>query len=295
MARTLAGGIVALLLAATSLAVEPPFYSNGGGLADPTNPYLATGTVTLSGVPAPAGFAWSECPADSPTSANALGGFAAHRTGSSGAFRLADDFTVHPGELFDLDAIAIFAYQAGSDPDANPFPDVNLRIWSGRPGDQGSAVIFGDTTTNRLLSATNTNLYRIFNTIVDPDGPGPGLPPEPGTTRLIRELRLAADITLGPGTYWLDWQIIPTGSGTAFTPAISIPGVRGLPGWNARQFIPGSTIPPVPPGWENVIDGGTPPQVADVPQDLPFLLFGTYTPEPSSLALLLVAALGRRR
>jgi uncharacterized protein (DUF2235 family) len=43
---------------------------------------------------------------------------------------------------------------------------MNLRIWNGRPADAGSAIVFGDTTTNRFVSSTDTNVLRIFNSAV---------------------------------------------------------------------------------------------------------------------------------
>ncbi len=288
-----------LATAAPALAVVP-FYSNFGGLSDPSAIGLSTGTTAGNGAAAPPGFSWSEVANDSPVTANASVGFAGHRVTSpaNGGWRLADDFEVLSDELFDLDQVRLFAYRTDAPPGASPFSGANLRIWRGRPGDMNAELVFGDVSTNRLVATNDTGIYRISNSVVDPDGPGgPGVP---DTRRLVRELVLSADVTLGPGHYWLDFQVMmPLASQSGFFPAITIPGTRSRPGWNARQFTNGSTIPPAPPGWQDVLDAGlaatgqpTPPVVS---QDLPFMLDGTYIPEPAAGLLAALTGLFIRR
>jgi hypothetical protein len=277
-----------------------PFYSNYGGLATPSAVGLDTGIVAGNGAAAPPGYSWSEVANDSPYTANATAGFAGYRVTSpaNGGWRLCDSFTVASGEQFDIDMLSLFGYRTDSGPGETPFTGVNLRIWRGRPGDGGAQVVFGDTTTNRLIASYNTSFYRIFNTVVDPDGPaGPGVA---DTRRLIRELVVSCDVTLGPGDYWIDFQaLMQQSSQTGFFPTITVPGTRTLPGWNARQFTNGSTNPPAPPGWQDALDAGiaaagypAPPAVA---QDFPFQLYGDYIPEPATALLVALGVLLRRR
>lgn len=266
---------LALLAFGSLAALAAPIYSNGP---------LSTGATSLSGVSAPAGTTWSEAAADSPTSANTNSGYTA-----SGSFRLADNFVVPVGQTFNISSIDFFAYVTGSSAASSPFTALTLQIWLGRPGDPGSSVLSGDTTTNVLSSSTFSNMYRIFNSTT----PAPGNPP--GTTRPIFQNNVATPgLTLTEGEYWLDFALA-TGSSNVFYPAVTIPGVRTLSGWNARQ-LSGST-------WADIIDGGNPAESPDVAQDLNFILNGTdggaSVPEPSTVVLagagLLVAGLARRR
>lgn len=272
-------------VAVASAALGQVFYSNFGGLANPNAIGLSTGAVTNSGVNAPAGFEWSECPNNNPNEANTVAGFSGFKN-STLDFRLADDFTILPGQQFTIDAVRVYAYRTGAPAAEQPFSGGTLRIWDGVPGASGSNIIYGDTTTNVLFNVQNTNLYRIFSTVAPPPGSAPG------TTRLVREAYLFVNnITLGPGTYWLDWQLeMLVGTNTSFAPPISIPGVRGLPSWNARQWVGAPTN-----AWQAAVDTGNPAAAPDYVQDFPFLLEGSWVPEPASLLLLGLAGLLIRR
>jgi hypothetical protein len=84
-------------------------------------------------------------------------------------------------------------------------------------------------------------------------------------------------VALPPGTYWIDWQYTTVSpNGSSFTPPAVVPGVRGVPGWNAMQYRP--TVGEQAPGWFALVDSGKPWAAADVAQDLPFLLSGVPTP-----------------
>ncbi len=76
--------------------------------------------------------------------------------------RVADDFTVG-GSGWLIGNITFFGYQTGSTT-TSTFTAVNLRIWDGPPNVGTSMVVFGDTTTNRLVSSTWTNIYRVLDT-----------------------------------------------------------------------------------------------------------------------------------
>lgn len=166
----------------------------------------------------------------------------------SSGFRVADDFTV-PAPGWQVSAITFFAYQTGSTT-TSTINHINLRIWDGPPGAPGSAVVFGDTATNRLAGTSFTNVYR------------------PIITNLLESARpMMANVatvvtTLAPGTYWLDWQTGGTlGSGPWVVP-VTILGQTAPAGANARQFDTAN--------WNALIDTGT----AAAPQDLPFIIEG---------------------
>lgn len=246
---------------ASVAAAQPALYSNGS--ANPTEPGLATGTASLSGVSAPAGARWSEASSDG-SGTNAIAGFACHQNGLTGSYRFADDFTVPPGPGWNIRGVSLFAYQTNAA--LAPFDAVTLRIWSGAPGTPGSTVVWGDPTTNRLSAVVATDTYRIFNSLANP------VPALPDTTRRIWRLDAAAEVVLAPGTYWLDWQIESIAADSeAFTPAVTVAGQRSLAAWNGRQFKPSFNVGV----WEAVVDTGKPFAAADVLQDLPFQLRGS--------------------
>lgn len=260
--------------AALCFALAALFFTtnfNGGDVsAGSTELYVngpfATGPTTLSGVNAPSGSEWSEVANDTAITANSSSGLSCSVTTT--VFRCADDFTVPAGETWSLEQVRIYAYQTGFTGTTAPMNMATLQIWNGVPGDPGSTVVFGDTTTNRLVEGVDVNIWRTFNTLV---GSGNNPPSTPGTNRKVWEVRMAADVDLTEGTYWIDWNT-RVGTTTAhFAPTVTIPGMRGRPGDNARQFT--ST------GWGPVLDTGiTPtgnPTPPAVPQDFPFKLVGT--------------------
>jgi hypothetical protein len=161
-------------------------------------------------------------------------------------FRVADDFTIADGGWF-IDTITFFAYQTGSST-VPTIDHVNLRIWDGPPGDPGSNVVFGDTTTNRLASTSWANMYRVTDTDMM------------GSTRPVMGNVVTIGIFLPAGTYWLDWQTGGTLASGPWVPPVSILGEPGKPGANGLQFDPGAST------WNPLVD------VA--PQDLPFIIEG---------------------
>lgn len=263
-------------LAAAASASAVTLFNNGP---------LATGPTTLSGVASAPGFVWSEVSARTaePGVANTVAGFSVMTQGTN-AFRLADNFTVGAGG-WNVTHFRTFAYQTGSV--ANPFNGARFQIWNGRPGDVGSAVIFGDLTTNRLTATGDTNIHRIFNTTTPPPGTAPG------TTRLVRFLDLGTGpggLNLAAGSYWIDWtatlSTAPTSS--AFAPSVTIPGQGNRPGDNGRQW--NGTA------WTDMVDAGNPATGLDLIQDLVFQVEGTAIPTPGAAALFAVAGLaGARR
>ncbi len=271
-----------LSLAALSHAQSDAIFSNAR-LPDLTDPGLATGTLTTSGVTAPATKRWSELQATgltAITAANAITGFSVHD--DEHGYRLADDFT--PTSPWFIDEIVVYAFVTGAGP-SNPFTGANFQIWAGQPGAANSSIRFGDETTNRLISATATDMFRVFSTapVV-----GATTPIAPTTDRAIWELRLSVSppLSLRAGTFWLDWQVTTAPGVAAFSPAITVAGQRSRltgPASNAKQLR--LAEPPVlADAWLPVVDPGKPAPAPDLAQDLPFIIRGVALPTPCNAA-----------
>ena len=177
-------------------------------------------------------------------------GFGVFKSGEEDS-RVADDFTVDSATGWTINKVVFFAYQTESGTDST-ITGVNFRIWDGRPGDSSSNIIFGDTTTNRLIETSWTGAYRYSERIVD------------DTTRPVMNLVGQAGVALMPGTYWIDWQIEGSLSSGSWQPPITIIGEK-ITG-NARQLRSES--------WGPLVDTGT-----GTLQGAPFLLQGYVTPE----------------
>jgi hypothetical protein len=239
------------------------------------NGNLATGATSKSGVAAPAGTQWSEVQNDGGVTnyANTTAGVSCSVTGT--VFRCADDFNVPVGQTWTINQVVIYVYQTGFAGATSPISAATLRIWQGRPGDATSTIVFGDTTTNRLASSVNSNLFRIFNSIV---GAGANPPTAPATNRIIWETRInvAPALVLAAGHYWIDWNTQIGATTAHFAPATTIVHTRAAPGNNARQFTGA--------GWVDSVDAGqTPtgnPPPFPVRQDFPFKLDGSIAGAP---------------
>ncbi len=211
---------VLVTAAALSVLLAAPV---SGAIFRPTDPF-----VTGPGA-GPGGSDLSVLDADVHT----IYGFGA---AASTGYRVADDFVVPDTGGWDLDTIDFFAYQTGSTT-TSTFTAVNLRIWDGMPdltpdGD-GAKVVYGDTTTNRLTSATFANVYRVTPTTTS------------NTSRPIMRLTVTADVTLPAGTYWADVQFAGSLASGPWAVPVTIPG-QAVTG-NARQFNAAS--------WADMLDG----------------------------------------
>jgi hypothetical protein len=164
--------------------------------------------------------------------------------------RIADEFTVTGATGWIIDEIAFYAYQTGSSPDPSTLTAVNYQIWDGPPNDPASTVVFGDTTTNRLLSSVWSSIYRVLDTgLLD-------------TSRPIMANTVSAGVYLPPGIYWLDWQTDGSLASGPWAPPIAILGQTTT--GNALQFTPSTGA------WNPLVDSGT-----GTPQGFPFVLMGT--------------------
>ncbi len=231
-------------------------YNNGG---------LSTGATSKSGVAAPAGYTWSEVQNNTgnTTESNTSAGYAGTYSSTTTSFFIADDFTIPAGQTWNITSIDVFAYQTGYTGTTSPFNTMRVNIFSSDPSVAGAVSVFGNDTTNRYVSGTQINSYRIFNSAVP-------VASAPGTTRRIWRVNGSTPVTLSAGTYWIKYQLQNvTVASAGFFPPVTIAGTRGLPGWNAKQnnAIDGS--------WISIIDDGNPASAPDYPMDMPFIV--TYS------------------
>lgn len=170
-------------------------------------------------------------------------------------FRMADDFVV-PASGWTITDVSVYGYQTGSTT-TSTFTGLNFQIWNGNPSVGGSAVVFGDTATNRMTATSFSNIYR------DSEGT-PG-----GTTRPIMAVTASGlSISLPAGTYWLDWQLAGSLGSGPWAPPITIIGQTTT--GNALQSNAGT--------WAAANDGGTTTQ-----QGFPITLAGV--PSEADLGL----------
>ncbi len=200
-------------------------------------------------------------------------------------YRLTDDFYVLANHYWTIDSAELFAYQTGSG-DAD-FTDARLIIWQGFPDNFGSIKLFDGSVANNLVSST-PGAYRTAQSFGDTMFSN--------NQRRIKTLLIAIpDLLLGPGQYWMDWQLKgPTPESPVFTPPVSILGqsytsAGGLP---YIKCPAGTTDPQDPctvsgPGWF-AFRNGTSPNIVDLPfkingSDVVNLIFSTgFEPLPAN-------------
>lgn len=105
--------------------------------------------------------------------------------------RIADQFTIPPGEIWDITNITFFAYQTGAST-ASTITAVNVQITDAMP--PGGTVVFGDQATNIMSTTAWSNTYRTLDTSSG------------NTDRAIMASVCDVVVSLGEGTYWVDWQ-----------------------------------------------------------------------------------------
>lgn len=180
-----------------------------------TNGNLITGTTATNGTTAPAGYSFSEM---QPGATNL--GFGASIAAS---LTIADDFTVPQGEGWSVSTMVFYAYSTAY-PAGNansPFTDIRIKIYNTDPSVGSPTPIWGDATTNRLASSANAFIYRTAATT-------------PDLSRKVWSITANTPVTLGPGTYWVEFQTGTTQTSN-FMPPSTIVGSLTLPGYNAYQ------------------------------------------------------------
>ncbi len=173
----------------------------------------------------------------------------------SSGFRVADDFTVAPGTTVTIDSLVFFSYQTGSG-NVSTISEVNVRIWNGVPEDGVSATVFGDNTTNIMITTEWSGTYRTGDV-------GAACDPATCIDRPIMRNACIVGTTLTPGTYWIDWQTGGTGASGPWAPPVNLGTGTPVSG-NGKQYDPTAMV------WNDLIDAG-----ANAQQGLPFLVVGT--------------------
>jgi hypothetical protein len=262
---TLRSTLLVLALAGSAHAQTPaPIFSNGS--TNPAVPALNERATSSNGIAAPSGFVFSECGYDG-SAANALAGLSTNSLAGLNPFRFASRLVV-PAPGWIISSITFYAYQTDFTGPGSFISSMDMQIWSGRPGDPGASVVWGDTSTSVLGSSTPTNIYRIFSA-----APGSTLPQStPATNRLIyANVANVGSKYLAAGTYWLDWQYTTSDpNGNAFSPTITLNGSRA-PATSAARQLKSTSLGDV---WSDVSDPGKPSSAANVAQDLPFIVTG---------------------
>jgi hypothetical protein len=156
---------------------------------------------------------------------------------------IADDFTIPEGETWCIGTIEFFAYQTGSSQNST-MTQVFVQI---REGTIDGPVVFGDLATNRMIATGFTCIYRVSETTSG------------ASSRPIMAQTCDVPITLGPGTYWIEWQTDGTLSSGPWAPPITILG-QATTGNGLQSLDGGVTYGPA-------LDSGTSTQ-----QGFPFII-----------------------
>lgn len=232
-------GVGAILCAAGSAAAQP-LYSNG--------PMLTTTNV---------------CTAPPPGTASQLQLFNStfgFGTQPSIAGRVADDWTVPAGAKWSVTGFVFFGYQTFGTSTAATISAVTIRIWNGRPGSAGASVIWGDTTTNRLVNAQFAGVFRVGQSGSDC-----------GVDRPVYGLTCAIPPQELPvGTYWVDWQAAGNGQLSSGPWAVPVTITDQLGAAGANAVGTNSTVG----GWVGLAD-----LASQVAQDLAFQVLGAPVAE----------------
>ncbi|MDR0364780.1 MAG: hypothetical protein LBH92_07175, partial [Bacteroidales bacterium] len=159
---------------------------------------------------------------------------------------LADDFTLE--ESVSITEMEFYGIQQGSTT-SSIFTGVYVEIYDGPPN-EGGTKIFGDMTTNRIISSEFSGIYRTTSDL---------------SSTVIPIMRVVADvqIDLPAGTYWV--SVATTGQ------ALSIPYTYGNPCSSPEGIVVGNGLNYSSSGWIPWIDSdGTGTRYA-----LPFKIHGT--------------------
>jgi hypothetical protein len=176
------------------------------------------------------------------------------------AARVADDFVVPAGEIWNITGLRVFGYQTGSTT-TSTFTALKAQIWDARPGDPGASVIWGNLTDNILNDSAFTGVYRVSTPLTNAQRP-------------VMELDGSVTTSLTAGSYWVEWAAAGSLASGPFAVPITISG-QAVTG-NARQYIS---------GWVDAVATVGGPQ-----QGLPFEFSGVVTaaPEPGGISAVLV-------
>lgn len=182
-----------------------------------------------------------------------FGANANHNAAPGDYYYLADDFEFTTP--WTINTINFYAYQTGSTT-TSPFTGVYVQIWDGPPDDPGSSVVCGDLTTNRMISTSFTNIYRVFDTNLT------------NTQRPIMEV--VAELTgcdMLHGIYWVQYGLTGNLTVGPWVAPVSILG----------ETTTGNGLQKTEAGWQSIVDGGSNTQ-----QGIPFVIEGIINGEPAN-------------
>jgi hypothetical protein len=190
-------------------------------------------------------------------------------------FRDAEDFVL-TRETTNLDSFTFYGWQSQSGVNIgvknNPtVTAVTVNLWNTTPVTGGSPMYTAVT-----VPVTSSFVGWRESTV-------------PGSTAGTRPIfaytasldTLGGDANLGAGTYWIEWVVTSTSSSNVFTPLVT-PREQAY-NLNLRLFgtLSGSQQ------WFETWESGVP--TFPSPEAAPFILNGTATPEPATLASLAIA------
>lgn len=118
-------------------------YNNGPFVTDPTGGFSGYG-VSVVEQPALNTFGWNVDRDERAT--------------------LADDFNVTDPAGWQIGAFTFYTYQTNSGSTDSTLNNVNVRIWKGPPGLDGSRIVWGDVCTNLFNGSSWTGVFRTLNT-----------------------------------------------------------------------------------------------------------------------------------
>ena len=127
--------------------------------------------------------------------------------------RLADDFDVPEGEIWDITSITLYGWQSDCGPPST-FIGVYIEIFDGPP-ETGTSV-WGDLSTNVLTSTTWSNCYRVKTSDMGENTYRP---------IMTNVSEFSSPITLTAGTYFLCWMQEGSDTSPSNNPPITITGV----------------------------------------------------------------------
>lgn len=165
---------------------------------------------------------------------------------SGSPMRTADDFNINDYEWV-IDSISFFDIIPNAPTSPSYFSGYYVRIWNGKPGENGSHIVWGDQSTNRLIHSAWDDLYRRG-------------PDNPGSTSLavFRNTCETNGLALPAGNYWIEAQAYS--NMTAYTYAPPVVSESPASG-NAIQLNELTNT------WEPLINN-------TYPQGMPFVIFG---------------------
>ena len=150
----------------------------------------------------------------------------------------ADDFQVPAGELWEVTAITVGAFQEG----ASTTPSINemyFQIWEGTP--ETGTLIYGDLVTNAFESAEWSGIYRVRES-------ESGINSNRGIMAVTCLVNTDSSLVLDEGSYWVAFMLDGTLPYGPWAPPVVEMGVMetGNAIWNTGS------------GWEPVLNGGYP-------------------------------------